>query len=329
MIDLADAFHMDRPPRLLLAASTGGHLEQLWRLSRGSSIDSASEWVTFDSPQADGLLVGEPHHYIPEIVQRDFRGVLGALPRFRRILARGGFDGVVSTGAAIAAPAFLAARTLRIPTHYIESVSRVDGPSMTGRLVSRSRLARTVWTQHEHWSDARWAYHGSVLDSFESYTARERVADPSVFVTLGTIKKYPFPRPVAALSPLVGERSIWQLGVTPPLQGLSGEVVDFFSSARFDRAARDADVVVSHAGVGSVLRLLELGIYPVLVIRRSRNGEHIDDHQAQIARLLADRDLALVREADEVSLSDLAVASSRRVRPLSSGLGVEPNDVLA
>ncbi|QHC59329.1 glycosyltransferase [Rathayibacter sp. VKM Ac-2760] len=327
MIDLAEAFSTARPPRLLLAASNGGHLEQLWRLSQGSTIDRTSEWVTFESPQATGLLSDQPHHYIPEILQRDLRGALRAVPRFRRLLAGGGFDGVVSTGAAIAAPAFLAARSLGLPTHYIESVSRVDGPSMTGRLVDRTRLARSVWTQHRHWSDKRWAYRGSVLDSFESYTARESVAEPCVFVTLGTIKKYPFPRPVEALSPLVCDRSIWQLGVTPPVPGMRGEVCDFFSSSRFDQSAKDADVVISHAGVGSVLRLLELGIYPVLVIRRSKNGEHIDDHQAQIARLLAERDLALVREADEVTPDDLALASTRRVRPLNSGLGVESDDV--
>ncbi|KQP97445.1 MULTISPECIES: glycosyltransferase [unclassified Rathayibacter] len=326
MIDLAEGFTATRP-RLLLAASTGGHLEQLWRLSQGSSIDPASEWVTFDSPQAVGLLSESPHHYIPEILQRDVQGAARAVPLFRRILAQGDFDGVVSTGAAIAAPAFVAARSLRMPTLYIESVSRVEGPSVTGRLVNRTRLARTVWTQHEHWSDARWSYHGSVLDSFESYTARESIVDPSVFVTLGTIKKYPFPRPMRALAPLVGDRTVWQLGVTPPAPGLRGEVLGFFSSARFDDSARDADVVVSHAGVGSVLRLLELGIYPILVIRRSQRGEHIDDHQAQIARLLSERDLALVREADEVTVDDLALASSRSVRPLGSGLGIASGDV--
>lgn len=315
MIDLAEAFTKTKP-RLLLVASTGGHLEQLWRLSRGSQIDPDSEWVTFDSPQAVGLLSSVVRHFIPEITQRDLSNALRSTPAFHRLLSRGSFDGVVSTGAAIAAPAFAAARSLGISTLYIESVSRVDGPSMTGRLVNRTRLARTVWTQHEHWARGRWSYHGSVLDRFESCPAEPAAAVPSLFVTLGTITKYPFPRPVAALAPLAADSTVWQLGVTPPPQGLRGDVHGFFSSERFDESARTADVVITHAGVGSVLRLLEMGVYPILVVRRAEHGEHIDDHQAQIARLLAERDLALVREADAVTADDIRAASVRRVRPL-------------
>ncbi|MBN9212176.1 MAG: hypothetical protein J0I95_11770 [Microbacterium sp.] len=317
MIDISTAFAKPRP-RLLLVASNGGHLEQLHRLSEGSDIDPDSQWVTFDTPQAHGLLDPDRTHYVPPVEQRDALGAVRAVPGLRRILASGKFDGVVSTGAAIAAPAFVAARSMGLPTLYIESVSRVEGPSVTGRLVYGSRLASTVWTQHEAWRSGRWQYHGSVLDRFESVPVETPDVVPSLFVTLGTLRRYPFPRPVERLVEIgaVDDRTIWQLGVTPAPDGLPGEVNDFFSSARFDAAARSAGVVVSHAGVGSVLRLIEMGVYPLLVVRRSARGEHIDDHQAQIARLLELRNLAIVREADEITLDDLHAASARKVRPL-------------
>lgn len=317
MIDIASAFRTARP-RLLLVASNGGHLEQLHRLASGSSIAESSRWVTFDTPQARGLLDMAKTDFITPVEQRDFLGAVRAVSPLYRILSSGEFDGVVSTGAAVAAPAFVAARIARLKTFYIESVSRVDGPSVTGRFVYGSRLASTVWTQHETWRKGRWEYHGSVLDRFESVAADRVIDHPSVFVTLGTLRRYPFPRPVKHLQAIgaVDGRTIWQLGVTPAPSDLPGKINDFFPSAAFDEAAASADVVVSHAGVGSVLRLIELGIYPVLIVRRSSHGEHIDDHQGQIARLLAERDLALVREADEVTLDDLRTAASRRVRPM-------------
>lgn len=317
MIDISTAFRTPRP-RLLLVASNGGHLEQLHRLASGSDIDPTSQWVTFDTPQAHGLMDAERTHYVPPVEQRDWMGATRAVPRLRRILSQGRFDGVVSTGAAIAAPAFVAARLSGIPTLYIESVSRVRGPSLTGRLVYSSRLASSAWAQHQTWQHGRWQYHGSVLDRFEAVPTDRPHENPSLFVTLGTLRRYPFVRPVERLQAIGApdDRTVWQLGVTPAPTGLRGDVNDFFPSARFDAAASAAGTVISHAGVGSVLRLIELGIYPLLVIRRSSQGEHIDDHQEQIAGLLSERNLALVREADEITLEDIRVAASRRIRPL-------------
>lgn len=317
MIDISNAFRAERP-RLLLAASNGGHLEQLHRLAGASFVDPSSIWITFDTPQARGLLDPGLTHYIEPIEQRDWRGALRAVPSMRRILSAGKFDGVVSTGAAIAAPAFAAARMIGLRTLYIESVSRVKGPSLTGRLVYRSKLATRVWTQHEAWQVGRWEYHGSVLDHFESVPRDEVEHSPSLFVTLGTLRRYPFERPVRRLLHIDApdDRTIWQLGTTQLMDDLPGDVNDFFPSSRFDSAALEAGTVISHAGVGSVLRLLELGIYPLLVVRRSSRGEHIDDHQSQIAELLAERNLAMVREADDITLEDIREAASRRVRPL-------------
>ena len=51
---------------------------------------------------------------------------------------------------------------------------------------------------------------------------------------------------------------------------------------------RTADVVVTHAGVGSILTCLRLGRTPLVVPRQSRFGEHVDDHQVELTRALAD-----------------------------------------
>ena len=64
----------------------------------------------------------------------------------------------------------------------------------------------------------------------------------------------------------------------------------------FARAARDADVVVTHAGVGTLLELLGMGIYPVLAVRRAHRGEHVDDHQIEIADLVNDLDIGVAVE---------------------------------
>ncbi len=76
---------------------------------------------------------------------------------------------------------------------------------------------------------------------------------------------------------------------------------------------READVVVAHAGVGTALAALEVGKCPVLVPRRLAHGEHVDDHQTQIAGELSRRGLALTVDADALTLDHLLEAAGRTV----------------
>jgi UDP-N-acetylglucosamine transferase subunit ALG13 len=80
---------------------------------------------------------------------------------------------------------------------------------------------------------------------------------------------------------------------------------------------READVVVAHAGVGAAIAALEAGKCPVLVPRRHARGEHVDDHQIQIATELRDRSLSVSVDADELTLAHLFAGAARRARTLA------------
>src|SRR4051812_32040219 len=92
------------PPdkKLLLVASTGGHLWQLSRLAPRLGASTESLWMTFDSPQSRSLLEGRRTAYLPYVAPRDWRGTLRAWHRIRAVVVAEHFDAVVSTGAAIA-----------------------------------------------------------------------------------------------------------------------------------------------------------------------------------------------------------------------------------
>ncbi len=49
--------------------------------------------------------------------------------------------------------------------------------------------------------------------------------------------------------------------------------------------------------------------------RRAARGEHVDDHQLQIAQVAAGRGLAVVREVDDLRAEDLVTAAGLRVVP--------------
>lgn len=133
-----------------------------------------------------------------------------------------------------------------------------------------------------------------------------------VFVTLGTIRPYRFDALVDRLAEMSGISFRWQLGTTVR-NDLPGEMHEYLSAGEFAEAISWADVVVSHSGVGTALQLLDDGVVPVLVPRRSVRGEHVDDHQEQVAKFLSSRGLAVAAEAPSLTIDDLLSAASRRV----------------
>jgi len=299
----------------LFIASTGGHLAQLVRLSGAMDASPDSLWMTFDSPQSHSLLDGRRVEYVPYVSPRDVAGVLRTQRITNRILRCEGFDVAVSTGAGIALGAFPMARRHGIPRTYIESVSRIDGPSLTGQLLYVSRLA-DMFTQHPSWATGRWREHPSVLTQFVPVAKEPPRAPLRLFVTLGTIRPYRFDSLVNAVlaTGLAGPETVWQLGETSR-DDLPGRAVAQLRGAEFVEQAEAADVVITHSGVGTILALFEMGIHPVVVPRRSSRKEHVDDHQAQIARFTRELGIASSREVAELDADTIVEASRLATAP--------------
>lgn len=116
-----------------------------------------------------------------------------------------------------------------------------------------------------------------------------------IFVTLGTHEQ-PFDRALDLVANLAPRDTVLvQHGATRPRSDLSGvEWAEYLDWAPLTARMRDADVVITHAGVGSAVTAIRAGKKPVLVPRLARYGEHVDDHQLQLAERLAKFGLAVV-----------------------------------
>jgi hypothetical protein len=285
----------------LLVAATGGHLSQLVRLEPRLGLGEEPTWVTFDTPQSRELLADRRVVHAAYTRPRDYRAVARNVPLAVRLLRRERIERVISTGSGIALSFLPQAALLRREAHYVESAARAEGPSVTGRALARVPGVR-LHTQYPGWAHGRWHYAGSVFDAYEHVPA-EPPRDRPLRVALSVGTLFPFPRLVDGLDAVVpadAERLAWQTGETIP-------------PAELRAAFREADVVVVHSGVGAALEALDAGRRPLLVPRRKAHGEHVDDHQLQIARELERRGLAVVREADELRAEDLLEAAAGTV----------------
>jgi UDP-N-acetylglucosamine:LPS N-acetylglucosamine transferase len=119
--------------KILLVASTGGHLAQLLTMREWWSRHER-HWVTFQKPDAIAALENEAvtwaHHPVTRNLPNAIRNLGLAITTLRRLRP----DVVVSTGAGVSLPFFVVARLLRIHTVYLEVFDRIDSPTLTGRL---------------------------------------------------------------------------------------------------------------------------------------------------------------------------------------------------
>jgi len=114
----------------------GGHLTELMMI-RDAFEDHEVFYVTSKTGRT---LPGRTHYQIDLHPERFGRipltpgRVLGLIWRSWRILRKEKPDVLISTGAEICLPAFYFSRLLRIKTIFIETVTRLDEPTMTAKL---------------------------------------------------------------------------------------------------------------------------------------------------------------------------------------------------
>jgi UDP-N-acetylglucosamine transferase subunit ALG13 len=300
----------------LLLATSGGHLQELFHLRpRLSGIDlSDSFWVTYDTPQSRSLLKGEEVAYVRSARDRDLRTVLRNMPAAANLLRANNVAAIVTTGAQIALSFAPVAAARRIPLHFIESAARGTGPSLSGKLVAR--LPKVVYyTQYPSLVSETVFYRGSVMDAFASTAGEPPSALRRIVVALGTMD-YGFRRLLErALNVIPSDAEVlWQTGEAD-VTDLPIRARPYLPSDELTAAMRQADVVLAHAGIGTILAALGEHKCPVVVPRVARHNENIDDHQIPSADAFARRGLVISRDVEELTVTDLYAAAGIRVDP--------------
>jgi UDP-N-acetylglucosamine:LPS N-acetylglucosamine transferase len=120
--------------RVLLIASSGGHLLQLLELADIWAPDERS-WITFQRSDAQSLLAGEHITWAYHPTNRNVKNTLRNLLLAYRVLRRERPKALVTTGAGVAVPFAVVGKLMRLNIIYVESMARITKPSLTGRLL--------------------------------------------------------------------------------------------------------------------------------------------------------------------------------------------------
>ena len=108
-----------------------------------------------------------------------------------------------------------------------------------------------------------------------------------IFVILGTQDKK-FPRLLEAIQKKIDEGKInkkeeiiVQAGSTK-FESKDMKIMDYIPVKEFEELIDKADLIICHAGVGTILTALKKGKKIIACARLKKYGEHVNDHQLQI-----------------------------------------------
>lgn len=139
-----------------------------------------------------------------------------------------------------------------------------------------------------------------------------------IFVTVGNSLR-PFLRLLNAVDQ-AAERGLLQKDILyqsghSTFEATVGRTIPFLSRDDFSKAVREASVIVSHAGAGTILACASAGKKPVLVPRQKRYDEIVDDHQIEMCELLEETGRAFyVRDINQLT-DAVNDASAQRLQP--------------
>jgi beta-1,4-N-acetylglucosaminyltransferase len=147
---------------VLLACSSGGHVLQLLAL-RDAWAGYDCVWVSDDTSDVRSLLAGERLFFANGPTSRNLSSLARNLALAWRLQRRFRPRVVITTGAATAVPFAWIGKLHRARIVYVESLSRIDAPSLSLRLIGP--VADRVYVQ---WPDLarrlrRARYAGTVL----------------------------------------------------------------------------------------------------------------------------------------------------------------------
>ncbi|BAY24625.1 glucosyltransferase [Calothrix sp. NIES-2100] len=145
-----------------------------------------------------------------------------------------------------------------------------------------------------------------------------------IFVTVGT-EQYPFNRlmswvEVLLQTQLIEEDVVVQYGSSNAVLPAGAKVYRFVKEEQFQELIQQARIVIAHCGEGTLLLLDSLDKPYILVPRSQRFGEHVDEHQVELALALSQINVPIawspgdlvrfIENPRQVSVADVSTATA-------------------
>jgi len=121
-----------------------------------------------------------------------------------------------------------------------------------------------------------------------------------ILVLCGT-QKQDFSRMIDAVEQLADEHEIIVQGGHNHYRSDKMKILGFIDSDTLNKLYKQADLIITHAGAGSMIQALQNQKKTIAFPRLSKYGEHVNDHQLELAEKLEELGYLLVyRDGDNM-----------------------------
>lgn len=139
-----------------------------------------------------------------------------------------------------------------------------------------------------------------------------------IFVPLGT-QRFAFNRLINALNELVDRKAYAadEIAIQSAIYDLKPNftALPMISTEKFNEYMRDAEVIITHSGVNSIITCMRLGKPFIIAPRLKKYKEHVDDHQLEIANLMKEKFGAIVLTDFSNLQSTIELARNNTYKP--------------
>lgn len=116
-------------------------------------------------------------------------------------------------------------------------------------------------------------------------------------------------------SKIVHGRTIYYQSAVDPSLEIDYKWLGLIEQSKLDFYQNKADILIVHGGTGSLMRALNLGKRVLAVPRLSSYGEHVNDHQEDLIKLLSDNKCVISWNESDIFDEKLAESLSYDTKP--------------
>ena len=137
-----------------------------------------------------------------------------------------------------------------------------------------------------------------------------------IFVMLGT-QNNSFHRLLEEIDKLIEkkvikEKVVAQIGYTK-YEGKNIEVFDLLPKEELEKYQKEASLIITHGGAGSIISSLKFGKKVIAIPRKHEYGEHVNNHQEEIVTMYNEK--GYIIGIDDVTEWENAIKKAKNFKP--------------
>lgn len=276
---------------IFLIGSIGGHLSELQQLGKHISDLKEIKYVTF---YRQNRAKDANYLYIIDPEQNIIRYIINAIQSFL-LMAKYRPKLIISAGAGVAVPMMTLGKMIGIKVIHFEISCQINTNSKTGKY--SKQIGIPCYVQNLSLLDHKTKYIGNPFEKYKKQTDVRTSTNRKIFVTIGNTK-HDFKRINLLLDTLKiiypETPIIVQGGYTSIESGKNIKSIPFMSPQEFEKKIKECDLIISHAGSGTIREVLDGGKVPLILPRLIKLHEHSDPSQIALADYVEKTNLAEV-----------------------------------